>query len=259
VHSLSSNHSKSAFFSPEELASLQNHALPYHVAMIMDGNRRWAKKNGFLKTPHPLSGHWAGAANLIRIVEAASELGIKVLTVFGFSTENWARSPQEIETLLKIFENYLREQRLRMVENGICFDVIGDLSPFSENIKEEIEKTREATKWGEKIDLIIAVNYGGRDEIKRALQKIALHLLSGELKIEQLSEEMISSALDTAEIRDPDLLIRTSGEMRISNFLLWQIAYAEVYVTDVFWPDFTPHDLLAAVREFQKRERRKGN
>lgn len=230
---------------------MNNHAVPRHVAIIPDGNRRWAQAQS---TFNLMKGHWAGASIVTPIVEAAADLGIKVMTIYSFSTENWNRPSHEVETLMTIFETYLRENRQRMVEKGVRLGTIGDLTPFPQKVKDEIEKTRAATGGGERIDLVLAMNYGGRDEMRRAIRAI----VEAKLSHEEITEETISRYLDTSPYGDPDLLIRTSGEQRISNFLLWQLAYTEVYVTDLLWPDFTPRDLFDAVVDFQKRTRRLG-
>ena len=245
-------------YTNEEIAAVAENPLPEHVAIIMDGNRRWAKKE-FLNASRPyFAGHQAGAQVLTKIVEAASNLGIKVLTVFAFSTENWERSPEEVATLLQIIQTYLDNQRQKMVDEGVRFHVIGDVTPFSLRLKKIIEETIQATAHGTGIDFVVALNYGGRDEIRRVLQKVVKEVLAGTLSQEEMTEERLAQYLDTAPFGDPDLLIRTSGERRISNFLLWQSAYAEVYVTDTLWPDFTPRDLFLAVLDFQKRQRRIG-
>lgn len=250
------SHKKSLHYSNDELALASSCPLPGHVAVIMDGNRRWVHQQG--RAGSLFSGHWAGANALTRILEAASDLGIKILTVYGFSTENWRRTPAEVKILLQILYSYLESHRQKMVEESVRFHVIGDLTPFSPELKHSVEITRRATQQGKKIDFIIALNYGGRDEICRAMLKIADDLATGRLSRDAICEKLISSYMDTAPFGDPDLLIRTSGEQRISNFLLWQLAYTEVYMTDVLWPDFTPHDLLNAVLAFQKRQRRVG-
>lgn len=253
-----SSQSLSQNYSDEELARVKASPVPQHVAIIMDGNRRWAKKQNFTAVTNILKGHWQGASILSTIVQAASDLGIKVLTVFAFSTENWSRSSQEIEFLFNVFETFLKENCDEMIAKGVRFDTLGDLTPFPEKLKKEVQRVRQATQEGKKIDFLVALNYGGRDEIRRALSSIMTDVLNGELDKNTLSEQTISQYLDTAKFPDPDLLIRTSGEMRLSNFLLWQMAYSEVFVTDVLWPDFTPRDLLIAVLEFQKRTRRLG-
>jgi undecaprenyl diphosphate synthase len=249
---------KSLHYSNEELDSVFEHPLPRHVAIIMDGNRRWMRKQFLGKVLNPLGGHWAGAETLTRIVESAADLGVKVLTVFGFSTENWGRSPEEVSTLLQILQSYLEKNRQKMVEQEVRFHVIGDLTPFSSSLKKTIAQTCEATAQGRGIDFVVALNYGGRDEMRRVMKRVVSKVLSGDLQMEAITEETISQFLDTAPFGDPDLLIRTSGEKRISNFLLWQLAYTEVYLTETFWPDFTARELLKAVLEFQKRQRRKG-
>lgn len=250
---------KQTFFSAEEIIDLQKKTIPHHVAIIMDGNRRWGVKNFFSNNPSSYEeGHWAGAKVLIEVVDAAQEIGIKVLTVFGFSTENWTRSQKEVELLFKICEVFLQENTPKMVEQGVRFTVIGDYCRFPDSLKSAISLSKEATKGGNKIDFVIALNYGGRDELKRAIIRIAEDCMRKELSPEQITEEVISDYLDTFLWQDPDLLIRTSGEHRISNFMLWQLAYSEIYVTDVLWPDFKPKDLLKAVRNFQERQRRLG-
>jgi undecaprenyl diphosphate synthase len=245
-------------FSNEELSLALERPLPRHVAIIMDGNRRWMEKQFLGKATNPLGGHWAGAETLTKIVEAASDLGLKILTVFGFSTENWGRSQEEIDTLLLILETYLENNRQKMVDEGVRFHAIGDLTPFSENLKNTIEMTTQATERGSGIHFVVALNYGGRDEMLRVLMRLSEEMISGKLSREGVSEEIISKYLDTAPYGDPDLLIRTSGERRISNFLLWQLAYTEIYVTETLWPDFTARDLLKAVLDFQRRQRRRG-
>lgn len=228
--------------------------VPEHVAIIMDGNRRWAKKRGM-----PVSaGHLRGAETLTEIVRAASDYGVKVLTVYAFSTENWKRSAMEVKALMRLFKSYLNRQRNLMIEEGVRLNLIGDISRVPKDVAQVFEETVEATKGGTKLDLVIALNYGARDELKRAFGAMLEDCLAKKISKEELSEDLISSYLDTAKWKDPDLLIRTSGERRISNFLLWQISYAEVMVTDVLWPDFTRKDLLAAIHEYQKRELRLG-
>lgn len=250
------------FFSREELSFLKKGVLPQHVAIIMDGNRRWAKKHSVLQVKNVIEGHNAGAEILENIVGSAIEIGIKVLTVWGFSTENWKRPRVEIERLIYLFELYLNKKQNHMVERNVRFNVIGNIAPFPSSLKEAISKVIEMTKEGgpEKggIDLVLALNYGGRDDIKRAIEKMLLDVERGKLEKKAISEETISHYLDTASWKDPDLLIRTSNEMRVSNFLLWQLAYTEMYVTEKLWPDFTPQDLWQAVKHFQERERRIG-
>ncbi len=241
-------------YSEEELAQLNHFRMPEHVAIIMDGNRRWAQQQGL-----PLmAGHWRGAERLAQNVRAAVDLGIKTLTVYAFSTENWKRPPMEVKALMRLFKTYLLRQRDVMIKEGVRLSAIGDLSKFSKDVRLIIEDVVEATSAGDRLDLVIALNYGGRDELKRAVSAIVEDCLAKKLSKKEVSEDLIASYLDTAQWKDPDLLIRTSGESRISNFLLWQISYSEVIVTDVLWPNFSEKDLLAAILEYQKRELRLG-
>lgn len=246
--------SPTTHYTQGELALLDR--TPRHVAIIMDGNRRWARKQHFSKVLNLLDGHWQGAEVLTTITEASLELGIQCLTVYAFSTENWKRSPEEVKTLMQVLLSYLRGQRQKMINEGVKLGVIGDLTPFDEEVRGELAKTVEATKAGKRLTLTIALNYGGRDELRRAALAMAQDYKEG--KIQEISEELLSRYLDTGHLPDPDLLIRTSGEKRLSNFLLWQIAYSEVYITDRLWPEFTPQDLLEALLDYQKRERRIG-
>ncbi|HSW87142.1 MAG TPA: polyprenyl diphosphate synthase [Rhabdochlamydiaceae bacterium] len=241
-------------FTPEEFAALDRSRIPQHVAIIMDGNRRWAKKH---RVPY-MVGHWKGEESLSKIVKAAQEIGIKVLTVYAFSTENWKRSPEEVEELMHLFKVYLLREREKMISNGVKLESIGNVSRFPQDVRDTLEETKSATAKGDKLELIIAVNYGGRDDIRRATLAIIQDCFEGVLSPNDLSEQVFSKYLDTAKWRDPELLIRTSGEQRISNFLLWQISYSEVYITPVLWPDFNERDLLDAVLEYQQRERRLG-
>lgn len=228
--------------------------IPGHIAIAMDGNRRWARKNGL-----PLmAGHAQGAIALHNIVMAAAKIGVKTLTVYTFSTENWHRSPEEVETLFYLYVKNLREFRGTMIEQGVRFDTIGDLSKFPKDLVEEIEQTKEATKQGSKIELVLAMNYGSRDEICRAAKGILKDFEKGKFQDLNLTESTFASYLDTAKWKDPELFIRTSGEKRLSNFLLWQLSYAEVYITDVLWPDFNEEEFHRAITEFQQRERRWG-
>lgn len=228
--------------------------IPKHVAIIMDGNRRWAKNRGL----SPMVGHWKGAEVLRQISESAANLGVKVLTVYAFSTENWARSEEEVESLMKLFEMYLRSQKDHMVASGVKLDVIGDIDRLPLSVRETAHEVKEATAGGTRIELVLALNYGARDDIKRAVVSIVEDIEKGLIAKEAVSEKLIASYLDTAKWADPELLIRTSGERRLSNFLLWQISYAEVHYTDVLWPDFDEGALVDAILEFQKRDRRTG-
>ncbi|WP_194846995.1 polyprenyl diphosphate synthase [Candidatus Neptunochlamydia vexilliferae] len=241
-------------YTEEEFAAVDPQLVPHHVAIVMDGNRRWAKKQG---KPGEM-GHWYGAENLDLIVRAASELGIKTLTAYSFSTENWNRSPHEVEVLMQLLEAYLINKREELVKEGVKLHTIGDIERFPSPVKKALEDTIQATKNCDRIDLVLALNYGGRDEIRRAMLKMEKAAARGEFEWENITEETISSYLDTAPWPDPELLIRPSGEQRVSNFLIWQISYSEIYVTDVLWPDFSKKNLLEAIIEYQNRSRRFG-
>lgn len=241
-------------YSQEEIALLDPKGVPAHVAIIPDGNRRWAKQ--FLL--HPTEGHPKGADVATNVVVAAQELGVKSITIYTFSTENWQRTEFEVSTLLYLLNERLLRELPNLKEKGIVFRTIGDLSPFPEPLLETIEKVKEETRGGKGIDFIMALNYGGRDELRRALSNIVKDVALGKLSSEEVSENLIGSYLDTAPFGDPDLIIRTSGEMRTSNFLLWQNSYSEWVLVDKFWPAFTPKDLLEALLVFQKRDRRMG-
>lgn len=241
-------------YSAGELSLLDPHRIPRHVAVIMDGNRRWAKERGL----PCVVGHWQGAEALTHIVRAASALGIKVLTVYAFSTENWNRSNEEVTALMDLFKLYLENQRDQMVLEGVKLDSIGDVRRFPAHVLKTLEESKAATAGGTAIELVLALNYGGRDDIRRAAVALLEDHEKGAFTKDELSEKMFGRYLDTAKWEDPQLLIRTSGEQRLSNFLLWQISYAEVVVTETLWPDFNKRDLLGAVREYQRRDRRLG-
>lgn len=238
----------------QKIAQVRLGPIPDHIAIVMDGNRRWAKQRGY----PPIYGHWKGAEVLTDVFRFASKLGIKVLTVYAFSTENWSRSQGEIDQLMRLISFYLRKKRKSMIEESVRLETIGDLSRLPEFVQEQVNRVIEDTATGSKIKLVLALNYGSRDEIKRAVKKIADDLESKNIVKEQISEELISAYLDTASLVDPSLFIRTSGEQRLSNFLLWQMSYTEVYLTKILWPDFKPQDFLDAILEFQRRERRLG-
>jgi undecaprenyl diphosphate synthase len=241
-------------FSTEEVSSLDPMRIPKHIAIIMDGNRRWAKQRGL----PPMMGHWEGAEVLTDLVRAASELGVKTLTVYSFSTENWSRPESEIEALMNIFQLYLIRKKELMVKDGIRVGMIGDIARLPESVQEAFEAAKKATEHCRKIDLVLALNYGSRDEIRRALSKILELHERKRFRPEDLTEDLIAQNLDTCRWGDPDLFIRTSGELRVSNFLLWQISYAEIYITKKLWPDFSPRDLLDAIVDYQERNRRLG-
>lgn len=245
-------------FSERDLLLLREKSLPEHVAIIMDGNRRWAKRNKFSLLKSTLEGHNAGALNLVKIVQAAIELKIKALTIYGFSTENRTRSEKEIEILYHVIEFSLKKNKEKMIEEGVKFNFMGDLSPFPSSLRKVIENVKKLTEKGSSIEVVVGLNYGSRNEITRAFRRILEEVEKGKIKKEEITETTISSFLDSAHLKDPDLLIRTSGEMRLSNFLLWQLAYTEIYVTECLWPDFSQEQFLKALFEFQKRERRIG-
>ena len=245
---------KSSRFRPEQQALLDPKKIPKHIAIIPDGNRRWAKKRFF----NILDGHREGADTLMEIVKSAKELGVKEVTFYSFSTENWNRPQDEVVALMTLFEQYISNQCEEMIQSGIRLDTIGDLSSLPQFLNTTIQNTKEKTKTCQDITLILALNYGSRDELCRALKKIVKDCDQHKLKKEEISEETISHYLDTTPWGDPDLLIRTSGELRVSNFLLWQISYSEIHVAPVLWPDFTPQHLLEAIIDFQGRQRRWG-
>lgn len=245
---------KTRFFSSEELSTLNWENIPKHVAIIPDGNRRWARDNQL----DIESGHREGGNSLIETVKAACELNIEALTFYLFSTENWARSPLEINALMWLLHDFLLKQRETMLDYEIRLHTIGTLSRLPEYVQETIQQTKEATEHCRKIDMVLAINYGSRDEISRAVQQIVHKFKNGELNEELINEECISQHLDTSRWKDPELLIRTSGEMRLSNYLLWQLSYTEIHVIDVLWPNFRPHHLLESLLNFQTRQRRLG-
>lgn len=248
------SYSRKGQLTKQELLQLDRNRIPKHVAIIMDGNRRWAKENHL-----PLMiGHWRGADTISEIVRAAIQIGVKVLTLYAFSTENWGRSEKEVSALMSLFENYLDIKREEMVEEEVKLGAIGNIAKMPSGVQRALEATRRATEHCGKLELVLALNYGGRDDICRATSRIARAVKQGEISEEDVSEELFSQYLDTAAWADPDLLIRTSGEKRLSNFLLWQVSYAEVFVTDVTWPEFDGSDFLNAVIDFQKRVRRLG-
>ena len=228
--------------------------LPKHIAIIMDGNRRWARAKGM-----PVAfGHKEGAKVLEKIVRHANEIGLEYITVYAFSTENWKRSTDEVSTLMNILRKYLKDCVKKSMKNNVRCRVIGRKEELSADIIESINNLEEKTKNNTGLNFTIAINYGGRDEIVRAVQKIADKVKAGEIAPCDIDESMISSNLDTAELPDPDLLIRTSGEQRLSNYLPWQLAYTEFYFTDVYWPDFNREELIKACEKYNKRERRYG-
>lgn len=227
--------------------------LPKHVAIIMDGNGRWAKKK---RLPRK-SGHAMGAKTFEVISECAGELGLKAVTFYAFSTENWKRDKEEVTALMNLMEDYL-DNGLSKLKNRAVIRFLGDMSGFSESFREKQHYIEEVTKNNGDFLINVALNYGSRDEITRAVRKIAEKVSSGEITPEEITEELISSQLDTAGVPDPDLIIRPSGEKRLSNFLMWQGAYSELWFDKVLWPDFKKDDLLRAIIDYQNRNRRFG-
>lgn len=227
--------------------------VPNHIAIILDGNGRWAKKRGMPRS----FGHVKGCENLEDICEVTKELGVKYLTVYAFSTENWKRSKEEVDGLMKLFRNYLKKCIKISQKNNMRVKVIGDITAFDSDIQESIEKLEDFSKDFTDLHFQIALNYGSRDEITRAVNRMLEDQKAGKLET-PVSEDTISGYLDTAGLPDPDLMIRTSGELRLSNYLLWQLAYSEFYFTDVPWPDFKKEELVKAIEKYNERDRRYG-
>ena len=228
--------------------------VPQHIAIILDGNGRWAKAKGMPRN----YGHAQGSKNVERICEEAWRMGIKYLTVYAFSTENWSRPESEVAVLMKLLRNYMKTCLKTAEKNDMKIRVIGDIDPLDDDIKRRIRELEEATVDNGGLNFTIALNYGSRDEIVRASRKMAEDCAEGRLDPESIDETVFESYLDTHGIPDPDLMIRTSGEQRLSNYLLWQLAYSEFYFTDVPWPDFTKEELEKAVEEYNHRHRRFG-
>ena len=228
--------------------------IPGHVAVILDGNGRWAKKRHLPRT----MGHVQGSKVVEDMLYVVDELGVKYFTVYAFSTENWKRSTEEVSTLMGILRTYLKDCVKKSMKNNVRCRVIGRKDELSQDIIDSINNLEEKTKNNTGLNFTIAINYGGRDEITRAVRKIAGKVSEGSLKPEDIDEDTISNNLDTWELPDPDLLIRTSGEQRLSNYLCWQLAYTEFYFTDIFWPDFDREELFKAFEKYNKTERRFG-
>ena len=228
--------------------------LPQHIAIIMDGNGRWAERRGLPRSV----GHREGAKTVRRVIINCVDFNIPILTIFAFSTENWKRPKKEIIYLIKLFERVLSKEKANLVKNNIKINFIGRLDNLPNSLIEKMKELHESTKRNNKLILNIAINYSGRTEIVDALKSILLKIDNKKLSIEEINENTIRDNLYTHNLPDPDLLIRTAGEMRISNFMLWQIAYTELWVTPVFWPDFNENNLVEAIRNFQKRVRKYG-
>jgi undecaprenyl diphosphate synthase len=242
------------FFCVSEI-SIPPLQLPRHVAIVMDGNGRWAERNRV----STIAGHRAGAETARKIVRHAAELGIDCLTLYAFSSENWLRPREWVDDLMGLLRYYLKSHLSDLTENGVCLKVIGDRSKFSDDIASLIEENEAKTAHNTRITLLMALSYGGRDEIVWAAKNLATQVKAGALSVEEITPEVFAKNLYTANVPDPDLLIRTSGEMRFSNFLLWQLAYTEFVFTPTLWPDFSPTEFDEAIATFQQRDRRYGN
>ena len=228
--------------------------VPNHIAIILDGNGRWAKAKGMPRS----YGHVKGCVNLETVCDYMKELGVKYVTVYAFSTENWKRSKEEVDGLMKLFRSYLKKCIKLADKNKMRVRVIGEISAFDQNIQDSIVHLEEYSQKYDEIYFQIALNYGSRDEIVRGIRKLAQDAVDGKVKPEEINEHIFDNYLDTAGIPDPDLMIRTSGELRLSNFLLWQMAYTEFYFTDVAWPDFNKAELVKAIEKYNQRDRRYG-
>ncbi len=228
--------------------------IPGHVAIILDGNGRWAKKKHLPRN----AGHVKGSKTVEKMCEECDKAGIKYFTVYAFSTENWGRPQKEVNALMDLLRSYLKDCVKRSMKNNMIVSVIGDISPLSEDLKESIREVQEVSKNNTGLHFQVALNYGSRDEMIRSMKKMAIEIAEGRMTIDEISENRFSEFLDTKNLPEPDLLIRTSGEQRLSNFLLWQLAYTEFYFTDVLWPDFDKKELWKAIEYYNSRERRYG-
>lgn len=239
---------------PREELGLERSQLPRHIAIIMDGNGRWANQRGLPR----INGHMEGAAGVREIITHAARLQLEALTLYSFSIENWKRPKAEVDALMELYVEYLIKERGEIMENNVRLLQIGRREGLPEAVLRELDITRKVSRDNTGLTLCLAINYGARNEIVDAVRAIARRVQAGDLEPDQIEESTVSAALDTAGVPDPDLLIRTAGEMRVSNFLLWQISYAEFYVTDVLWPDFRKEHLNEAIRAYAARERRYG-
>src|SRR5215468_10923810 len=239
---------------PLPTAEIGDFAVPRHVAIIMDGNGRWAAARGLPRS----EGHRRGVEALRRTVRAAGDLGIGILTIFSFSSENWSRPPTEIRELMGLLRRFIRNDLIDLHRNGVHIRIIGERQDLDPEIRRLLEEAEERTKSNDKLTLVVAFNYGGRQEIARAAQRLAAEVAAGRLQPADITAERISGRLDLPDLPDPDLIIRTSGEQRLSNFLLWQAAYSELVFVPTYWPDFDRAALEFAIREYQQRERRFG-
>lgn len=236
------------------LSLIDKNNLPYHIGIIMDGNGRWAKKRGMPRS----FGHKQGAKTFDEIIDFVGNLGIKVVTVYAFSTENWSRPKEEVDSIMELLADYLENGLKKLAGKDTKVKVIGDIGSMSEDIKKGVKNIEEKTKDGKSMTVQIALNYGGRLEIAEAAKKAALMAVSGKICPDEINSDLLSSLMYSPEIPDPDLIIRPSGEYRLSNFLLWESAYSEFWFSDILWPDFKGEDLLRAVYDYQQRSRRFG-
>lgn len=234
--------------------SIDSTKIPQHIAIIMDGNGRWAQKKGAMR----VFGHKHALAAVRDTIEAADDFGVKIVTLYAFSTENWSRPADEVSALMEIMINSFISELPRMVKNNVRLTAIGDIQSLPESMQKNLKNTVETTKNNTGVRVNLALSYSGRWELEQAVKDIAKKVVAGQMTVEEISQEAIASHLNTNDMPDPELLIRTSGELRISNFLLWQMAYTELYFTDVLWPDFRREHLEAAILDYQKRERRFG-
>ena len=233
---------------------IQQDRIPRHVTIIMDGNGRWAKRQGLAR----MFGHRQGVETVHTITEAAAELGIEYLTLYAFSTENWNRPKEEVDALMSLLVDTIAKETPTLMKNNIRLSTIGDLSRLPNNAQQKFRACMQETSANTGLNLVLALSYSARWEIIRAAQEIASAIQKGDLLVEDVNEEVVSAHMTTAHMPDPDLLIRTSGELRISNFLLWQLAYSELYFTDCLWPEFTAEEFYRAIVDYQRRERRFG-
>ena len=228
--------------------------IPKHIAIILDGNGRWAKAKGMPRA----YGHSQGSKNVEDMCTIMADLGVKYFTVYAFSTENWKRPADEVDVLMSLLAKFMKKLKKRAAKTNSRVRILGDISALDEELRNIVRETVESSKENTGLQFQIALNYGGRDDLKRAFTKLASDVQEGRLRPDEISEDIISGALDTGDIPDPDLLIRTSGEQRLSNFLLWQLAYTEFYFTDKHWPEFDKDELLKAIENYNKRDRRYG-
>lgn len=238
----------------ELLNKIDQAKIPNHIAIIMDGNGRWAKKLGHIR----IFGHRQGVRTVKNVVETAAELGVKYLTLYAFSTENWSRPQAEVNALMELLVDSIRKETPSLMENSIKLEAIGDLENLPGNCNKTLKETINTTRNNNRMTLVLALNYSARWDLTRAMRNLAAEACSGNIEPENITEKDIRKNLSTAAYPDPDLLIRTSGEYRISNFLLWEIAYSEIHITPVLWPDFETDDFYNAIIDYQKRERRFG-